>query len=151
MNGAPTTSPPGGLLFVSDSARQGNPFREGRPPGALHPGQVRRRDILPAREGYPPRRLRVYQPCVIALTEQLTEWMIYRSVRQELGKVVEGVPSPRTSNPWVIEGETHLNEAICQWEMYTWTINPDGRSCTRRTGSSKTWKSRSPPPAYGLA
>jgi hypothetical protein len=67
-----------------------------------------------------------YQPDVIALAEQFTERMSYRDAREELGKVVVGVPSPRTVNRRVIEDGNLLNEAIRQREMATGTIIPDG-------------------------
>ena len=77
---------------------------------------------------------RVYQPDVIALAEQFTERMTYRDAREELGKVVFGVPSPRTVNRRVIEDGNLLNEAIRQREMTAGTIIPDGTKLHARNG-----------------
>jgi hypothetical protein len=68
---------------------------------------------------------RIYQPDVIALAEPFTERMSYRDAREELGKVVVGVPSPRTVNRRVIEDGYLLNEAIRQREMTAGAIIPD--------------------------
>ncbi len=77
---------------------------------------------------------KVYQPDVIALAEQFTERMTYRDAREELGKVVVGVPSPRTVNRRVIEDGNLLNEAIRQREMVTTSIIPDGTKLHAKNG-----------------
>ncbi len=77
---------------------------------------------------------RVYQPDVIALAEQFTERMTYRDAREELGKVVVGVPSPRTVNRRVIEDGNLLNEAIRRREMVTEAIIPDGTKLHAKNG-----------------
>ena len=77
---------------------------------------------------------RVYQPDVIALAEQFTERMTYRDAREELGKVVVGVPSPRTVNRRVIEDGNLLNEAIRQREMTAGSIIPDGTKLHAKGG-----------------
>ncbi|MGB7123254.1 MAG: hypothetical protein WBE40_00120 [Thermoplasmata archaeon] len=77
---------------------------------------------------------RVYQPDVIALAEQFTERMTYRDAREELGKVVFGVPSPRTVNRRVIEDGNLLNEAIRQREMTAGTLIPDGTKLHAKNG-----------------
>lgn len=77
---------------------------------------------------------RVYQPDVIALAEQFTERMSYRDAREELAKVVVGVPSPRTVNRRVIEDGALLNEAIRQREMTAGAIIPDGTKLHAKGG-----------------
>ena len=77
---------------------------------------------------------RVYQPDVIALAEQFSERMTYRDAREELGKVVFGVPSPRTVNRRVIEDGNLLNEAIRQREMAVGAIIPDGTKLHAKGG-----------------
>ncbi|MGB6442657.1 MAG: hypothetical protein WBF81_05100 [Thermoplasmata archaeon] len=77
---------------------------------------------------------RIYQPDVIALAEQFTERMTYRDAREELGKVVVGVPSPRTVNRRVIEDGNLLNEAIRQREMTAGAIIPDGTKLHAKEG-----------------
>jgi hypothetical protein len=77
---------------------------------------------------------RVYQPDVIALAEQFTERMSYRDAREELGKVVVGVPSPRTVNRRVIEDGALLNEAIRQREMTAGSVIPDGTKLHAKGG-----------------
>ncbi|EQD34520.1 ISH6-type transposase, partial [mine drainage metagenome] len=77
---------------------------------------------------------KVYQPDVIALAEQFTERMTYRDAREELGKVVVGVPSPRTVNRRVIEDGNLLNEAIRQREMVTGSVIPDGTMLHAKNG-----------------
>ncbi|MGI0128564.1 MAG: ISH6 family transposase [Thermoplasmata archaeon] len=77
---------------------------------------------------------RVYQPDVIALAEQFTERMSYRDAREELGKVVYGVPSPRTVNRRVIEDGNLLNEAIRQREMAAGSVIPDGTKLHAKGG-----------------
>lgn len=77
---------------------------------------------------------RVYQPDVIALAEQFTERMSYRDAREELGKVVVGVPSPRTVNRRVIEDGNLLNEAIRRREMTAGAVIPDGTKLHAKGG-----------------
>lgn len=77
---------------------------------------------------------RVYQPDVIALAEQFTERMTYRDAREELGKVVVGVPSPRTVNRRVIEDGNLLNEAIRRREMTAGAVIPDGTKLHAKGG-----------------
>ena len=77
---------------------------------------------------------RVFQPDVIALAEQFTERMSYRDAREELGKVVVGVPCPRTVNRRVIEDGNLLNEAIRQREMTAGTVIPDGTKLHAKNG-----------------
>lgn len=77
---------------------------------------------------------RVYQPDVIALAEQFAERMSYRDAREELGKVVVKVPSPRTVNRRVIEDGNLLNEAIHQREMAAGAIIPDGTKLHAKGG-----------------
>jgi hypothetical protein len=77
---------------------------------------------------------RVYQPDIIALAEQFTERMSYRDAREELGKVVVGVPCPRTVNRRVIEDGNLLNEAIRQREMAAGSVIPDGTKLHAKGG-----------------
>ncbi|MGI0128754.1 MAG: ISH6 family transposase [Thermoplasmata archaeon] len=77
---------------------------------------------------------RIYQPDIIALAEQFTERMTYRNTREELGKVVSGVPSPRTINRRVIEDGTLLNHALHQRELVAGSVMPDGTQLHAQRG-----------------
>jgi hypothetical protein len=77
---------------------------------------------------------RLYQPDIIALAEQFTERMTYRNTREELGKLVPGVPSPRTINRRVIEDGTRLNQALHQRELVTGSVMPDGTQLHAQKG-----------------
>ncbi len=69
---------------------------------------------------------RVFQPDVTALAEQFTERMSYRNTREELAKLVPGVPSSRTINRRVIEDGNLVNAKIRERELETGSIMPDG-------------------------
>ena len=77
---------------------------------------------------------RLYQPDVIALAEQFAERMTYRNTREELGKLVLGVPSPRTINRRVIEDGTLLNRTLLDRELVAGSVMPDGTQLHAQRG-----------------
>ncbi|MGI0150929.1 MAG: ISH6 family transposase, partial [Thermoplasmata archaeon] len=69
---------------------------------------------------------RVDRPNVIALAEQFTDRRSYRNAREELGRAVWGVPSPRIVIHRAIEVGNLLDEAIRHRERAAGAFIPDG-------------------------
>ncbi|MHB8586400.1 MAG: ISH6 family transposase [Thermoplasmatota archaeon] len=80
---------------------------------------------------------RIYQDDIEAITVQIAERMTYRNTREETGRLVEGVSSPRTINRRVIENGTKLQEIIHERDLSATTHQGDGTKLHQRGRTNK--------------
>jgi len=80
---------------------------------------------------------RIYQDDVVALAEQAAMRMTYRNTSEELGKVINGVPSAHTINRRMIEDGEALNKEIHERDLVAFTHQPDGTKVHGKDGKNK--------------
>jgi len=103
---------------------------------------IRLRDRLSGETFYPlftdvaihPRR--IYQYDIDAVASMAATRMSYRNTREELGHLVNGMPSSHTINRRVIEDGERMNREIREREMVTNALVPDGTKLHGQDGKN---------------